>query len=341
MITESRRKGGSKMFKNCLATTIAVALLSVPGAVQSGETGRYVAVPEQQEEAASPQCSGGIVYDDGGFSNGYSIVLEATMVMKFELPVGTTSLDQVCVCFSRPSSQPENRNFDVVVYDDNGAGGQPGTLIASVPATASSLPVFPSNRFYSVDVSGSGIVLPDTSVYVGAHWPFGFHLCGDRSSTTSQRSIYGSSNQGASWTSSPPLFPTIEPRALGVRVDPRVPLAPPPVPSAPPLISSQYPDFRFWVRIGDTRIGTAVAGCLPETVCVAGAIPTRAEVFLRIVGPKPNGYLWPNIVKFNTTKTEVWIRQVSTGITKYYLLPALPTDSSTLPGLVDKTGFLP
>lgn len=113
---------------------------------------------------------------------------------------------------------------------------------------------------------------------------------------------------------------------------------PPPVPG---VTSSQYPDFRFWVEISDTRIGTAVADCLPETVCIAGAIPTRAEVFVRIVGPKPNGRLWPNIVKFNTTKTEVWIEQISTGVTKYYLLPQLPTDSGELPGVVDKDGFVP
>jgi len=112
-------------------------------------------------------------------------------------------------------------------------------------------------------------------------------------------------------------------------------------PRVPALTSTQYPNFRFWVRISDARIGTSVAGCLPETVCVAGTIPTRAEVFVRIVGPKPNGRLWPSIVKFNTTKTEVWIQQITTGMTKYYLLPALPTDSGILPGVVDSQGFLP
>ena len=115
----------------------------------------------------------------------------------------------------------------------------------------------------------------------------------------------------------------------------------PPPPNSPPLTSSQYPDFRFWVEIADTRLGTHGPSCLPETVCVAGAIPTRAEVFLRIVGPKPNGRLWPNIIKFNTTKAEVWIEQISTGIIKYYLLPNLGPESETLPGIVDKDGFVP
>jgi type 1 glutamine amidotransferase len=120
-----------------------------------------------------------------------------------------------------------------------------------------------------------------------------------------------------------------------------IPASPPLPPAVDPITTSEFPNFRFWVRISDTRIGTKVADCLPETVCVAGAIPTRAEVLLRIVGPKPNGYLWPNIVKFNTTKTEVWIQQITTGVTKYYMLPALAQGSETLPGLVDRTGFRP
>jgi hypothetical protein len=337
------------MFRSYAAAVVILVLSCAPAAAQWGETVHHIGVPEAQAEAASPQCGGGVVYDDGVFNDAYSMgdgdPGDSTMVMKFDLPAGTNTLDQVCVCFTRLASGPTSMSFDIVVYNDNGPGGQPGTLIAEVPATASSIPQFATTQFYSIDVSGEGIVLPDTGVYVGAIWPGGSILmCGDRSPATPQRSNYGSLNQGTTWTSMPPLFagpPGGPPRALGVRVDPGISLAPPPVPSGSPIQSSQYPDFRFWVRISDTRIGTPVAGCLPETVCVAGAIPTRAEVFLRIVGPKSNGFLWPNIVKFNTTKTEVWIRQVSTGITKYYLLPALPTDSSTLPGLVDKTGFLP
>lgn len=116
---------------------------------------------------------------------------------------------------------------------------------------------------------------------------------------------------------------------------------PPPSPPAPPITSVSLPGFRFWSVINGTRVATPVTICTDETVCVAGAIPSRAEAFVRIVGPKPNGYLWTNIVKFNTTATEIWIEQLSTGKIKYYYLPALPSDSATLPGLVDKTAFLP
>jgi type 1 glutamine amidotransferase len=115
----------------------------------------------------------------------------------------------------------------------------------------------------------------------------------------------------------------------------------PPPPASDPITSPELPDFRFWVRISGTRIGTEVADCLTETVCVAGAVPTRAEILLRIVGPRPNGYLWPNIVRFTTSATEVWIQQITTGATKYYDLPAVGADSETLPGRVDRQGFLP
>jgi type 1 glutamine amidotransferase len=119
------------------------------------------------------------------------------------------------------------------------------------------------------------------------------------------------------------------------------PASSPPPPAVEPITSPEIPNFRFWVRISNKRIGTEVTDCTPETVCVAGAVPTRAEIFVRIVGPKTNGRLWPEILRFNTAKTEVWIQQITTGLTKYYKLPALDQNTETLPGLVDRNGFLP
>jgi hypothetical protein len=74
---------------------------------------------------------------------------------------------------------------------------------------------------------------------------------------------------------------------------------------------------------------------------VSGAVPGRSEVFLRVIGPRPNGYLWPTIVRFTPSRVEVDVQQISTGITKTYVLPAIPPDSDVLPGLQDRTGFLP
>jgi hypothetical protein len=110
------------------------------------------------------------------------------------------------------------------------------------------------------------------------------------------------------------------------------------------LTTSAFPNFRFRVRVFNTA--TPLAGrketdCIPETLCVSGAVAGRSEVFVRIVGPRPNGYLWPTIVRFTPSRVEVDIQQISTGITKTYVLPAVPSDSDELNGLQDRTGFLP
>lgn len=119
---------------------------------------------------------------------------------------------------------------------------------------------------------------------------------------------------------------------------------PPPPPAGGPIASTSVPGFRFWVRIGGE--GSAIparaeVACIPETLCVSGAVPGRSELFLRIVGPKPNGYLWPTIVKFTTSEVEVWIEQESTGQRRYYQLEGASPGSSELPGFFDRTGFQP
>lgn len=125
--------------------------------------------------------------------------------------------------------------------------------------------------------------------------------------------------------------------ALGTDAGPSTP-APP---AGPWLQTSQLPGYQFKVRINGSAAGTQVADCVPETLCVAGAIPTRAELFLRIIGPRPNGFLWAQAVRFTTSRLEVWVQRLSTGETNYYDMPAVPQDSAELPGLVDKEAFQP
>jgi large repetitive protein len=109
------------------------------------------------------------------------------------------------------------------------------------------------------------------------------------------------------------------------------------------IVAPEYPGFRFWVRIsanGQTLPARRELLCLPETVCVSGALPGRSELFLRIVGPRPNGFLWPILVRFTTSRVEVWIEQVSTGVLQHYVLDAATPGSDELNGLFDRRGFL-
>jgi hypothetical protein len=118
---------------------------------------------------------------------------------------------------------------------------------------------------------------------------------------------------------------------------------------APPagswLTTNELPDYQFKVVItaagSAPRLGARESDCVPETLCVSGAVPGRSEVFVRLVGPRPNGYIWPNVVKFTTAQVEVWIQQISTGEIQYYLLSGATADFDGLPGLFDRTGFLP
>lgn len=106
-----------------------------------------------------------------------------------------------------------------------------------------------------------------------------------------------------------------------------------------------FPDFRFQVLIlpeGGTPIaGTSEPACIPETVCVSGAVPGRTELFLRILGPRPNGFLHVNLVRFTVSGIEVRIEQVSTGVVRDYELEAVLRPATVLTGLVDREGFVP
>lgn len=119
------------------------------------------------------------------------------------------------------------------------------------------------------------------------------------------------------------------------------------VPPPPPgewLTSGEFPDFRFKVRItagGEVQGSRLETACLPETVCISGALPGRSELFIRIVGPKPNGKLWPNLVRFSTSTVEAWIEQLSTETVKHYRLEGVSPGSSELDGLFDRDGFTP
>lgn len=118
----------------------------------------------------------------------------------------------------------------------------------------------------------------------------------------------------------------------------------PPPPTGEAFTSEELPDFRFRARItaaGAPQPVRRETGCIEETLCLSGAIPGRSEVFVRIVGPKPNGHLWPTIVKLTTSEVEVWIEQVSTGETRYYRLEGAAPGTDELTGLFDRTGFLP
>jgi hypothetical protein len=61
---------------------------------------------------------------------------------------------------------------EVVVFDDDGPGGSPGTELGAMPVTITNIPVFPdpTPAWNSFDISSLKIVVNDGSVYIGARW---------------------------------------------------------------------------------------------------------------------------------------------------------------------------
>ena len=301
-----------------------------------------------------PGCTGGSILDDGSFENGYVFTVpDSRFVQRFTAPVSPAALQAVCVCWSRLGSD-STISFQIQVYDDDGTGGSPGTLLASATALASGVPSGGAAAFYGYDLSP--FVAPISgNVYVGVRWnddvEGDFFLCADESFGTPRRTMYGSIDGGDFWVSlggSSPIFS--DARALGIRAEFGEAAEPPPPPDPDPpagpwLSSPSLPGFQAKVRItagANTIAGAKVDDCIVDTLCVSGAVAGRPEVFIRVVGPRPNGFLWPTLVKFSTSTIEIWIQQLASGEIQYYRLAgASGPDDETLPGLFDRQGFQP
>jgi hypothetical protein len=102
--------------------------------------------------------------------------------------------------------------------------------------------------------------------------------------------------------------------------------------------------FEFKTRFsadGREFIGQGEFTFNSELVAFSGALEGRPEIYIRVIGPRPNGHLMVQAVKFSPTRIELWVRQTSTGKIRYYDLSAVPASGDTLPGLQDNEAFLP
>jgi len=121
-------------------------------------------------------CEEGEIPDDGTVESGFGwdpFITYAGFVERFDATAFPSGLERICICLLTGFNDPGDfeQGFQIVVYDDDGTQGAPGTLLASIPAMATNVPVNPPGAFYDYDLTGQVTSLPsDGNVYIGIEW---------------------------------------------------------------------------------------------------------------------------------------------------------------------------
>ncbi len=164
-------------------------------------------------------CAGGIIADDGSAENGYgwnpATVTDGRDVHLLTPPFYPFLLTDVCLAWAQLGGDT-SINYNLVIYDDDGPGGEPGTQLASIPVTAAGVPGTLPGQFYTYNIIAQNVVIPSGGVYVGAQWNAtveqSFYLISDETGTLNPG--WGWANV-APWTALQSFFPAY--RALFVR----------------------------------------------------------------------------------------------------------------------------
>jgi hypothetical protein len=176
-------------------------------------------------------CAGGDIHDDGVAENGYGWNPATVDDGRFVDPFDPTSYPfrytSVCVCWTR-LGEDADLAYEVVAYDDDGPGGGPGTLLGSVAAIATALPVGLPGRFETVDIQSMNLEIESGRVFLGVRWnpdtEREFYVCADESLGTPDRAGFAFEDFGP-WTFTEFIFPSYRSllvRAVGGPVVPSV-----------------------------------------------------------------------------------------------------------------------
>src|SRR4029453_5433780 len=151
-----------------------------------------------------------IIHDDGLIDNGYSgnpaLVTEVRFVDKFTPTSYPATFSSVCIDFVTLSGGPPTYPVDIVVYDDDGAGGAPGTFLGSVNAQPATTHVFVAGgtpTWNSYNIAGLGLNITSGSVYIGARWmpptPVNVYISADQTGAVGFAGGYWWNNNDGVW----------------------------------------------------------------------------------------------------------------------------------------------
>jgi len=143
----------------------------------ASEPAKPSSAPPTQQVPSGVDCDnapGIVIHDDGTVENGYGggPGITAIYADKFTPTSYPSSYTSVCLAFNRLCTGPESYPVEVVVFDDDGPGGSPGTELGAIPVTITNIPIFPDTTpvWNSFDISSLNIQVTDGSVYIGARW---------------------------------------------------------------------------------------------------------------------------------------------------------------------------
>lgn len=150
---------------------------------------------------AQSNCSDGTIHDDNSFESGYGFAAgqeRGTFVMRVDPPATPSRLDAVCVCFLRDSTDARI-DFSLNVWNSNGPGGGPGTLLGRLPAQFAAQIPNGSPAFFRYNLSSLGIVV-NGPVFIGPSWrpdqEDSIYLCADETGPTTKPGYFSlSTNQ--------------------------------------------------------------------------------------------------------------------------------------------------
>lgn len=214
--------------------------------------------------AQPSDCSAGIIHDDGSFEgNLVSQGLPVKVATRFATPEGPGVLERVCVCW-QPRSFIDDTDFEILVFDDDGPGGQPGTLLGSKSVEVSEIPA--GGSFFGFDVSNLGIPADGGALFIGVDpLPLlGPGLCADTDGPGAAPIFLAPAGGSDSWQAAREQLPELS--ALGIRASFEASGGGPPtgpcVPGPTTLCIDDRPgDRRFRVEVGfDTAQGGGASG---------------------------------------------------------------------------------
>jgi hypothetical protein len=153
---------------------------SVKNSYQSPKQTAHTSARPIQEAPSRPggidcdNAPGIVIHDDGTVENGYQSGpgLLGIFADKFTPASYPSTYTSVCLAFMRLCGATDSERVEVVVFDDDGPGGSPGTELGAMPVTIDNIPIFPDPTpvWNSFDISSLNIVVNDGSVYIGARW---------------------------------------------------------------------------------------------------------------------------------------------------------------------------